>query len=824
MNQISDPPNRYGFGLDFDYAVWTAESNITLTNVPWNNDYRDVVSFENTAALNAYIDRSPTQNVGISRATYAKANEPILLDVPFNVANTFNYVRVHNPAQPINGGDTAKYFYYFIVDVQYIAPNTTQIVVQLDIFQTFIRQVEFGRCFIERGHIGIANEANFRNYGRDYLTVPEGLDTGETYTPIVGWGDTQLILPAVGNYSILVASSIKLEGDPGTLAAPNLNSAEGGVFQGMPSGASYYIFLTATDFTTFMRTYSNKPWVTQGIMSITVIPRITRYYGMGDLGAKLPIGAYKAPSAAASKGKIVPSNGLDWRDHPEIRKYVPPRLRHLKKIWTSPYMFLEMTTFTGQSSIIKPEFLNSDDIVIKEEVALLPPNQRLSWYPDGYNSNIKANTNPASDTVGTGADHAVSIAGLPSLAIVNNGAILAMANTARGTAFGYQSADWSQQKALRGNEVSYDQASSAIQANTDLTENSLSQARASLGIGNQASSQQAAASSVGSAVTGAGMGAFAGPAGAVIGGIGGLAGGIAGNVGALIQANANNQQYAAQALGARGAAGITGAQGGYLRDTNKSLSDYAARGDYENTIAGLNAQTADRQLTPPSVAGQVGGELLGMLNFRFGYFLRVLMPDQAHLQAIGEIWLRYGYSVNRFGRIPNNLMVMDKFTYWKLKETYIRAARLPENIKQGIRGLLEKGVTVWGDPDDIGMIDTADNRPLPGITLEGYEPEPPEPDIDPEPPITTKKRKRNMIVFSAVDDDPATPGNVWALAGSSPGTDANWIETRNANRALAYQEACGVEAPVGLTMLEFESYRDLYRAPVSTKEMPEIPE
>ena len=47
------------------------------------------------------------------------------------------------------------------------------------------------------------------------------------------------------------------------------------------------------------------------------------------------------------------------------------------------------------------------------------------------------------------------------------------------------------------------------------------------------------------------------------------------------------------------------------------------------------------------------------------------------------------------------LKVMKKFSYWKASETYIDCARANEAEKDVIRGILERGVTVWGNPDDI---------------------------------------------------------------------------------------------------------------------------
>ena len=61
-------------------------------------------------------------------------------------------------------------------------------------------------------------------------------------------------------------------------------------------------------------------------------------------------------------------------------------------------------------------------------------------------------------------------------------------------------------------------------------------------------------------------------------------------------------------------------------------------------------------------------------------------------------------------------MVMSKFTYWKMTESYLSSAMVPEGHKQVLRGIMEKGFTVWANPDEIGVIDIADNQPLPGVS------------------------------------------------------------------------------------------------------------
>ena len=85
------------------------------------------------------------------------------------------------------------------------------------------------------------------------------------------------------------------------------------------------------------------------------------------------------------------------------------------------------------------------------------------------------------------------------------------------------------------------------------------------------------------------------------------------------------------------------------------------------------------------------------------------------MRIIGEYWLRYGYAVRQFLKPPRDLHCMNNFTYWKMAETYLTCASADEGAKDVIRGIFEKGVTVWANPDNIGRIDIADNTPLPGI-------------------------------------------------------------------------------------------------------------
>lgn len=731
---------------DFSYTTWTPDTVVTLTNVPWNSDYRDIVKFESRAALNAYIDTLETSSIKMNKISYTRPNLPVDLAIAFNDAVDFNYLRASAPITNVPGAVKAKEYYYFITSVDFVNVGVTRVGLQLDVWQTYGHDVVFGNCYIERGHAGIANEKAFDNYGRDYLTIPEGMDVGGEYMNIARRNSRIFNLDAQGESNVLVASTVDIAKPLGSVAAPTLHTAGGTSIQGLPSGANFYVLPDIRQFKDFMNYFSDKPWITQGFISITLIPNLSRYgYRIKPLLRANP-GPGETPSIPIGPGSGVYvlddendlnrlggryyDNYTNWRESPEILENIPLRYRHLKKFLTYPYMVIEMTTFSGTPTIIKPESWADDNARVSEKISVMPPNQRVVVYPSRYNArknspidskvstglNNSGNPNGGlvnrTDYFDDGGDYldmSTQISNFPTFAIVNNMAISFMASNVNMLSYQNQSAEWSQQRALAANQTSYDQAGSAIQ-----TANKQAQIARAADLASTNISQETAGLST--LLSGAGQ-----IAGGVAGGAAGVGGAALGAAGGALQ-YAVNQGGAYAQLGVRQGANadstIAGMrQAGMVRDSNKELGDWAAKGDYANAIAGINARVQDAKLTQPSVSGQPGGEAFNIAHNSSVLSLRWKLVNNAELRAIGEYWLRYGYAIRQFGKIPASLMVMNRFTYWKLAETYITTGRMPETFKQTIRGIFEKGVTVWNNPHDIGNIDIADNTPLTGYTL-----------------------------------------------------------------------------------------------------------
>ena len=702
---------------DFSLAQWGPGTVATLTNVPWNSDYRDIVSFESPNTIDTYIDGRASTNVVIQEMSYARPGNPIRIPLPYGAAMKYNYVRVTNAAQPVPGSDSPTSWYYFITDLKHVAPNTTEIFVQLDVIQSFLPNVTMGRSYIEAGHIGIANENQLDDYGRAFLTVPEGFDLGGEYQ--VDYVKRRRVAKArddVKNYQILILSTVDLLADYGTVSNPNLVTAPGSNVQGLPSGATLYKISSGFNADTVFSALSQYPWISQGIIGVWAFPAT---YNIPVSGATKH-GIQKVDSSPST----VVNNSVtgSWRNQTWAIRH--SRYRHLKKFLTYPYSFFELTPNNGAALVIKPESWQNDNGQIAEIPHWSPPNMRVMFMPKNYNKGLSGGA-PDPDTGlmdglptdGEFLDFATGITDFPSLPLVNDGYLSVMASQAHSLQFANQSADWSQQKALQGNALASSQASASMSTERQQAAAQIAAANAQLSLTNDTAWQKTGVNAAAGILGGAASGAGLGPAGMIAGAGAGVGNAIVSGIATGIDVNARNQSQAISNSQTRRMLDLSQSNQAYMRDSNRQYADFAANGDYRMSIAAINAKVQDAKLTQPSVSGQMGGESFNMANFELGYIVKYKTLTDYAMVMIGEHWLRYGYAVNRYFNVQKRFHVMSHFTYWKMQECVITNANMPETFKQAIRGIFEKGVTVWKNPAHIGTLDPGTNQPIPGVSL-----------------------------------------------------------------------------------------------------------
>lgn len=693
--------------VELSFAAWPANTEIRLTNVPWDQQYRHVSKFPSKSALNTYLDGRSGKN--ITSVSYHRVGDPLYLQDPFNVLWKYNYLRVSQPAQPTTAGenDTARDYYYFIVDVRHVAPNTTQLVLSLDTFQTFIYDTVIGRSFIERGHIAQAEGGTMNDQGRRYLSAPEGLDTGGSYITVLQANES--LITASSDY--LIYATADLEGDFGVENAPKTPTVQPRHAFDVASGIGVWVASSSADVRVAL---ANLPaWISQTIIAIMAVPKLTQYYpgySYDPISSTLPLSpppAYRNNTPLSSYGtrsiSLLPPT---WRD--AITTYLPPRYAHLEKFKTHPYSDVIVHHGASNTLTLRPEFCDTFGLYVRSELSPHLGDGQLRAHPLKYNN----------------LDHDqtlfVTSGDLPRIGSTNDTAAIALSANARSRAFASSNASWAQDKALRGNQNSYDAVSrgmDAAQAQQDL---SVSYANDQQARGAQWATEDAwIGGGMGvaqGAAGGAAGGALLGPAGAVVGGLIGAGTGALNGFVNLQKTDIANRRSAesTSAANAQGQSALNINQGvtGAGRDANKSLADWAARGDYQATIAGQLAAVQDTEAMAPSVGAMPSGSLDAAARGRLGITALVKMIDYPTIVRIGEFWLRYGYAIGEYITPPQSLRVMSNFSYWKMGECELTTAPMPESMKNTLRGIFEKGVTNWANPDLIGT--DADNAPIYG--------------------------------------------------------------------------------------------------------------
>lgn len=694
--------------------TWPVGTEVTLMQVPWDANYRDIVIWDDVKQRNAYLDAQALNGTGwrSKRFSYCRPNEPISVPVPYSAAYKYNYVVVQNPMQPVDGEEQPLKLCYFILSTDYVAPGTTQLTLQLDVIQTYQFGVCLGNMFVERGHMGVSN-AVFKNgvqnlqgqYLRKYLNVPEGLDVGDSYVMAnhEWYPLTDASTFDIGK--IIIISGADLAADPGTVDNPNLNVADGQNADGIPSGCNVYS-MTLSTFKAVLNAMKEKSWVAQCIQSVSTFPARLLSAGtdvqlFGNSGItmqflgetdtlELPLKTY------ATTGNI----------YQQLSNGVPDGYHDLYKAYTYPYSVIELTAYNGNSVFVKPELVYGNTLALTVIGCAVAPFARIGVFPTNYGQAFEGgqpvNYNQYTWHGFDGSDHTgvipsgdfldscLWLADFPQFSIVNSNYITYLASTAHTRAYQYESAGWQNAKSNAASDLAYSQA---------MNQTALNEA-------NRYDQGPIGAPQIAN---------YAGQAmGAIESGLNRLTGQAAVSSNEVTLAGAAN--YLAQRQTGNLAFNATQDLSRQVAGQNLDYAKYAARGDYANQIAAINATVQDAALQAPSTVGQMGGQGFMWKNGLVGFAVNYKTAGGAAMRTVCDFWARYGYKIQRFynfgGAKMTALKIMNHFSYWKVSETYITCAKANEAEKDAIRGVLEKGVTVWGKPSEIGNIAPVVNAPL----------------------------------------------------------------------------------------------------------------
>lgn len=156
--------NVYQFQNNFDYTRWNEKTTIKLCNVIWNSDYVDVVKWDTNAKRDSWFDSlTDVWTTELKTAARVVPEGYVKLPIPYDIMARYNYLFIDMPIatssdNPIDyeSDEGIRRWYFFVNNIQYLAPNATQVYVVPDVWTNFQNDIDITYMLLERGHAPVA--------------------------------------------------------------------------------------------------------------------------------------------------------------------------------------------------------------------------------------------------------------------------------------------------------------------------------------------------------------------------------------------------------------------------------------------------------------------------------------------------------------------------------------------------------------------------------------------------------------------------------------------------------------------------------------------
>lgn len=772
-NNQSDFPNIgnvdvYQFDNSFNYSRYDfSQMHITVCSVPWDmgeahvgnrtiEGIGNVVAFEDKTARDAWFAAIPDNQCFRFDSKYKKLHRDNYIDVPlpFDVAARYNYVYVQyeifaNANSPIlyENSSGLKSWFWFIREVEFIAPNTTRLHLMIDAWQTFIYDIEIGNMVLERGHAPL-----FATTVSQYLADPND-NCENLLSPDVNYGNnviskhqSSFVFNDANIVCVIISSANPFEpASWGSKANNDWNVHANGHFQtqGVPSlcafaidpaNLSQWLFSIDANFPQFMQTIKAISFVASKL--VTIGNSVT-FAGFSIY----EIGATWTQNDLYTIAKADFGYSANYAD--------------IAKLYTYPYAYIELTDESGNVSEIHIEDTNGS-LKVESCVNLVFPWLKIDSHVTGVGktarssvtfTNVNARTMPLQGNwyeyvkswniptfavtqapqtqndysthfdraqqalaAGNTYDNVVESADT----LVDNADLTAATNTATTAASNTSVASTeAAQNSYNSTVVTADNLATAqtATATIDATQQQAAIAAA-------AGVASGAVGAIGSFATGNVAGAVGAIAGAAIGGAATMASSAVGcqmqayNAGTQVGANivhgsqANNLTTAKSNITQTMQSDVATAQNALTTGSaaNSAAMQLANGGRDLNTATNAIANAvAQAGLADASEFGQFGNGDTSTTR-PMGLFANVVTQNDYAIKRAGDEFARYGYMFNGQWAFDGNWNIGKYFTYWKCSDFWIKGLAVPDMYVDRIRFFLFGGVTVWSDPAAIGNV------------------------------------------------------------------------------------------------------------------------
>ena len=181
-----DNVNVYQHKVVFDYKRWEINTTINLVNVIWDSDFVNVVKFKNNDERDKYFDNlEDTYTQRLDTMCRIVPDNSIKLPIPYDVMAQYNYLYIDLPVATSSGEmidyeriNGVRRWYFFIDDLQQLAPNTTLAILKPDTWTNFINDVDITYMMLEKGHapVSVSDTETYLNNpveNNKYLLAPD---------------------------------------------------------------------------------------------------------------------------------------------------------------------------------------------------------------------------------------------------------------------------------------------------------------------------------------------------------------------------------------------------------------------------------------------------------------------------------------------------------------------------------------------------------------------------------------------------------------------------------------------------------------------------
>ena len=743
-----DNVDVYRYDNALDYSRFKPTARLKMCNVPWCGQYDDVVKFDDDAARDAWFDSLDGEVINLETMFNVKPDGASKVPVPVTSAQGYNYLVVDLPrmtsdAQPLAyaAGERKRRYFYFIQDAQQLSPNSTRLLLTLDVWTTYINEMQFDYVLLERGHAPVAASSV-----SDYLANPRD-NSAYLLSDDVNTGGEPYVerARAVKNYSAetqraCIATYADLQGDLGTASAPKVPAISEPATSGTLAPRVYSV--AVGDLQPFLRALeSNAPWMKSTVLGVFFAPSdlLTQSAPFALWGVSVTI--------LDAVQKIEPFM------QPGVEDFgYPAQAAGFAKLYTYPYAAIRIGDERGQTSTVRIEDLGANGIQLASAVNLVMPyisiDARLLGIAGATDSLTFQTIEGRTYSYGGAWGEYLKSWSLPVMQVSQSAASRAAYTTVYDRAHARLAADNALASSLASNATAYTNANNSAQNVID--NNAVNTAaNAMTGLQNDVvaittanNNAAAIASSAGAVITGGLTGGSAGATSAAIGGVADLAVSIpSANAAAAISQSSNSAAVAVAQTNALqktlNAANYTAAVWGV--QNNASNSATTLRNEASTKVAANNAavtrtNAANTKATGDANANRAYATAIDAISAglnqagvaapaQFGagangqssatapraLFAQVVTQRECDIMNAASAFARYGYALMREFSMEK-MQVMRHFTYWKCAEVWCSGnGNALEGAQGAIKDILIRGVTVWSNPEEIGRVSIYDN-------------------------------------------------------------------------------------------------------------------